>query len=277
MMRKAVSNTLLGTSSHERSWEYNKLCTQCAPSNITVSPTPLPPNTTFYQFSDAYGAWWQAASIRFGQEAVGTAHLVYEVEAEGPAFCPGEFFGSIELPSMNLSQVTGIQVLIATHPDNKEERCDSGSFVLLRTMIETKFAGSTNFEFTCADDPYDLTMVRCSGISQTDPYCEKLLSKFFPSTSPQSPPASQIPSVSAPNINNPATPTAAPSAVTHCLSKTTFKFLLLGVSIATFLAGILTTVVVQTIIGHYRRSKTATNQFPPSSSMKDVAYSSLLE
>lgn len=251
----------------------------------------MPPNTTYYEFTDTYGAWWQAASLRFAHESFGSVNVVYEVDKVGPTYCPAEFFGSIELPAFNTSRVTGLKIMIATHPDNVEERCDSGSFVLLRQMAETHFADSPNFKFECFDDPYDLTLVRCADIKQSDPYCEKLLSRF--NTDPSTPPSSSTPTFS-PTTDSPSTPgTVSPSTVpnninpfdpptatqcgAHCLSKTTFKFLLVGVSLATFLAGILTTVVVQTILAHYKRSTQLANGVTPSASMKEVRYMSLLE
>lgn len=298
--REAVSqsSSIRSMASEGRTWELDKPCTGYTPSNITVSPIPLLPNASYYDFRDAYGAWWQAASIRFAQEAVGTVNVVYESAPEGPTFCPGEYFGSIEMPALNTTTVTSMRVLVATHPDNPVERCGSGSFLLLRKMAEVHFANSSNFKFSCVDDPFDLTMVRCVRSSQNDPYCKKLISRFYPC--PSLPPIDNpttlpnIPSAAHPTAPMPITapavgPTSSPSNIpvvfhptssqcsVNCLSKTTFRFLLVGVSLATFFVGILTAVVAQTLIRHCKKSKSKNGQFTPSSSMKEIGYTSLLE
>lgn len=295
------SSTIRSVTSQGRSWEHDKPCFGYTPSNVTVSPTPLLPNATFYDFADAYGSWWQAASIRFAREAVGTVNIVYEVDREGPTFCPGEYFGSVELPALNTSMVTTMKVMIATHPDNVVERCDSGSFVLLRKMAEAHFANASNFRFTCADDPFDLTMVRCVRSNQNDAFCRKLITKGWPCPSlppvsapinpsvvPSQPPTAPSPPSTIPIMVAPSTqpsstspkplPTPAPAQCSaNCLPKTTFKFAVLGASLTAFLAGVLTAVVVQTIIGRYKTSRLNKHNLSPSSSMKDIGYTSLLE
>lgn len=134
-------------------------------------------NSSALDFLDAFGAFWQAASVRFAREAVGEVKVVFVVDNTSSTFCPRSYFGSIELPNMNVNQVTSMHVLVATNNDNGEEKCGSGSFAVLQSMIETHFNSKVapNFVYRCTNDPYDLTLVRCAGKAEGDETCQRLL------------------------------------------------------------------------------------------------------
>lgn len=214
----ACTNYIMATSNSKKAF-----------SSSTAAPNA--PSGTIYEFKDAFGAFWQAASMRFAREAVGKANIVFEVEDSGPTFCPGDFYGSIELPQIDKTKVSQVNVMIATNPRNPNEKCHSGSFVELQAMIQSHFADQPLFVFTCADDPYDLTLVRCAEKNRDDSYCQLLLQSYGSSSNAPS------------NACGP-----------HCLSKTTFKFLLIGCCIAALLVGILLSVVVPLFMKCFRRS-----------------------
>lgn len=172
-----------------------------------------------YEFKDAFGAFWQAASIRWAREAVGKAHIVLEVPDSGPTFCQEDFFGSIELPTLSTSAVTQFHVMIASNKLNPVEKCGSGSFVQLERAVISHFSGVPNFLFICSDDPYDLTLVRCAGKGRLNSDCQSLLAGLHLDGKP-----------------------AAPQSIgcaNGCVSKKIYTFLMIGVSIGTFAIGFL--------------------------------------
>ena len=191
-------------------------CTQYVSPGEPLVPAADPFYRPHYEFGDAFAAFWQAASIRFAQLASGEIHIVFEVSDEGPAFCSTDFFGSIELPSVNKSQVTGLEVLVATNSRNPSERCDSGSFANLRTLVATLL--DPEFPFVCRNDPYALQMVRCSAQKEKNEDCQNWLQTHFGNEQPM------------------ASPTVCKGP---CGSKRTFTFLALGIGIGTFIIGFL--------------------------------------
>lgn len=226
------------------SWDLTHRCTnyiQASGTSPASSSTPVPllPYATHYDFKDAFAAWWQAASIRFAREAEGSISVVFEAPDVGPSFCPLQFFGSIEMPSLNRSLVNEVRVLIAGNPSNAAEKCGSGSFVLLQTMVEAHFAGVPGFKYTCLDNPYDLSMVRCAALPN-NPVCQQILGHWF-----------------APKTSNAGRST----------------FLIIGVSVATFLFGVTVVIGAQLVISKCRSSRANTSA--PRSRINQAEYSLL--
>lgn len=204
--------------------------------------------TPNYLFSDALGAFWQAASIRFAREARGMAHIVFEVADEGPAFCPSDFFGSIELPSMNVNQVTGLDVMVSTNANNPGEICESGSFAVLRSLVEARFSAVPNFVFQCRNDPYELLLVRCASKPESNEACKALLREHFSTKEPSTPPS----------------PASHHACSESCISKKTSTFLMIGIGIGTFVLGFLLSAMVPVIQSHLRCCESSPSTSPSS-------------
>jgi len=208
--------------------------TQCTAYHQHVPPTLLLGATPSYSFNDAFGAFWQAASLRFAREASGMAHIVFDVSDSGPSFCPTEFFGSVELPNLNLNRVTGLDVMVSTNSNNPGERCDSGSFLVLRSLVESLISGIPNFVYQCRNDPYELLLVRCSSKPESNEACKLLLQNRFSSSS-------DVPSLQ---------PLQQHMCTGSCISKQTSTFLMIGIGIGTFVLGFLLAAMVPILKTH---------------------------
>jgi hypothetical protein len=172
-------------------------------------------------YGDAFGAFWEAASVRFASEASGPANVVFQVPDQGVAFCPREFFGAIEIPHMVVGQVSSLTVMVATNPQNPLENCDSGSFIELRALVESHFAADPQFQYHCQDDPYPLALVRCASLPQSDPLCKSILEAPH-----GSPPSSQIPITS-------------PTPKSNSTFKPIYAVIMAGIGIGCFVIGFL--------------------------------------
>lgn len=259
--QNAEGKTRLDDSStvdtQNRTFNMQQCVQYISPGNSLV-PSPSPTYRPFYDFSDAFGAFWQAASIRFASTARGQAYVVFEVPDEGPTFCAANFFSSVEMRAMNLSALTGLEVMVATNELNPNEKCDSGSFITLREIALATFAGYP-ITFTCQDDPYDLTLVRCGSSPESDKNCKSLLGKLF---------------------DPPVTPTTGCGK--GCGSKRIFTFLIVGVSIGTFIVGFLLAAWIPMLTPCFRSINKSTLDPKTTHSMKHAGdageeYQSLLD
>lgn len=103
-------------------------------------------------------AFWKAASHRFARRARGDIFLLLNGSRAGrPAYDPKSYFGSVELPSLQPSQVNRVHIMVATDLNSvAQETCSTGSLPLLKADIKRR-----GLLYSCVDNPRDIRFLQC--------------------------------------------------------------------------------------------------------------------
>lgn len=117
-------------------------------------------NVTGGPYVDALGALWEALSLNFAASSTGDVSVIFNANPTRLCYMSGSIFRSVEVPNMRPGEITSMNVMIVTNSSAPNERCGSGSLAELKQDVIQKFGN--NFNFTCQNDPPELTAIRCS-------------------------------------------------------------------------------------------------------------------
>ncbi|KJE93320.1 ADP-ribosyl cyclase, variant [Capsaspora owczarzaki ATCC 30864] len=130
--------------------------------------TSCPPgfrNTTTDTWYGAELAFWQHASTTFARQATGRVSVLLGSPYGGSAYRNSSFFALYELPNMNTSLVTAIDVYVIT---NGTERCGSGSLVALVQDIKHHLGLTPS----CYDNPDMVRFILCENNGAPSAQCQ---------------------------------------------------------------------------------------------------------
>ncbi|KAH9507881.1 hypothetical protein Btru_053117 [Bulinus truncatus] len=136
-----LEDTLIGYLAHSLTW-----CGQEITPGMNYSRCPSWADCP----SEASESFWAGASSTFAGESSGQVVLMIDgSNPNKPAYRRDSFFGKYELPTLNVSKVPSVHVIVTHALDKpKLEVCGSGS--LLTLEVDVLARGLT---FSCDDDP----------------------------------------------------------------------------------------------------------------------------
>lgn len=126
-----------------------------------ISPTLLPFNTSGdSQWHGSWAAFWAAASISYAPLATGNITILLGGDSI-PAYQRTRFFGSCELPNLNVAAITGIQIIVIPPAVNvtPPEACGVGSLALL--VEDLVKHGISSSIISCTDDDPIIHLIQC--------------------------------------------------------------------------------------------------------------------
>jgi len=125
-----------------------------------AGPCPYPTTSTYFGMQSV----WGQISAYFAQAASGDINvllqpqLLYRNSGLYQAYRNTSIFSQIEVPNMNVSKITSINILVLVNLTTApNEVCGQGSLLVLQNQIYDKFG----FNSTCEDDPEAIYNLFC--------------------------------------------------------------------------------------------------------------------